>query len=404
MTTTYSAVSSTLGDSLFTSATQNPQVDQYAQNSLLKGLQQFSNGKYTQAIATFKQAIGYSPTSTTAVNAYDYLAQSYIQLGDTNSAINTYKKSIAAVSNQDTTHTSLANLYYSIGDYSSAVKEYAQAAKLNPSASNLYSLGQGYLADGQYNNAMKEFSQVRRLAPNQSYGDSGMGQVYAAQGQYADAITSFQKALKINPKDWNAYADMGYALADSGQLDQAQAVADSLQSNDANLSGQLSTYIYGKTPPQLAAETYAMLGSPFLTVLGPGTKVADLGDYKLATPDAQQTFSVAFQFSKPMDATSVQDVQNWSITRATGNSFSSKDYNYGAPTPSTEVSLPYYPTAVSYDPSTLTATVLFTVTQNSTGNGTIDPSHIQFGFNGKDVTGATMDPKANEYTGFSGFA
>jgi hypothetical protein len=48
--------------------------------------------------------------------------------------------------------------------------------------------------------------------------------------------------------------------------------------------------------------------------------------------------------------------------------------------------------------------VLFSVSQNSTADGTIDPSHIKFSFNGKDATGMTMDPKANEYTGFSGFA
>ncbi|MDR3395082.1 MAG: tetratricopeptide repeat protein [Parasulfuritortus sp.] len=385
------------------SSSQSAQLDSYAQNALAKALDLYTNKKYTQAIAVFKQAIGYSPSSSTAINAYNYMAQSYLQLGDNNSAINTYKKSLVADPSQDATHTSLAKIYYSQGNYSSAVNEFAKAAKLNPSSGNIYSLGQGYMADGQYNNAMKEFAQVRRMAPNQSYGDFGMGQVYAKQGQYSDAIASFQKAIKINPKDWNAYSEMGYALADSGQLAQAQQVVSTLQPNNANLSSQLSTYIYGKTKPQMTSKAYSMFGSPLLTVMGPGTKVADLGNYNMVNPNAQQTFSVAFQFSKPMDVASVQNVQNWTISRSSGTSLS-QDYNYGMPIQPTEVSLPYNPTSVVYDPSSFTATVLFSINQNATADATIDPSHIQFGFNGKDITGMTMDPKANEYTGFSGFA
>lgn len=403
MTTTY-GLSSTVVDSLFVSSSgQSSQLDAYSQSALVKGLQLYSDKKYSQAISVLKQAVGYSPSSSYAINAYDYMAKSYLQLGDNNSAINTYKKSIIAAPSQDATYTSLANIYYSQGDYSSALKNYAAAAKLNPTAPNLYSLGQGYLADGQYNNAMKEFSLVRQMAPNQPYGDFGMGQAYAKQGQYTDAINSFQKAIKIAPKDWNAYSEMGYALADSGQLDQAQQIVSTLQPNDANLSSQLNLYIYGKTKPEMTSRSFSALASPFLTVLGPGTSVSAMGNYNLATPDATQTFSIAFQFSKPMDATSIQNPLNWTISRATGN-YLSQDYNYGAPLPSTEVALPYNPTAVSYDPNTLTATVLFSVSQNSTADGTIDPSHIKFSFNGKDATGMTMDPKANEYTGFSGFA
>ncbi|HEX8978988.1 MAG TPA: tetratricopeptide repeat protein [Parasulfuritortus sp.] len=383
---------------------QSGQMDSYAQSTLVKALQLYSDGKYSKAISVFQQAIGYSPTSTAAINAYDYMAKSYQQLGETNKAIETYKKSIVADPSLDTTHSSLANIYYSQGDYSSAVKQYEKAAKLNDSSANLYSLGQGYMADGQYNNAIKTFEQVRRLAPTQPYGDFGMGQVYAKQGQYQDAITSFQKAIKIAPQYWNAYSEMGYALADSGQLDKAKDVVTTLNNNNStSLASQLNVYIYGKTKPQMTSYSYGEIGTPFLTGLGPGTQVSSLGNLNLAIADASQTFSVDFQFSKPMDAASVQDVLNWTIMRSSGT-FASQNYNYGQPLSSTETLLPYRPTAVVYNKDTLTATVLFTVTQNSAADATIDPSHIQFTFNGKDATGLAMDTKANEYTGYSGFA
>lgn len=395
----------TLGDSLFTaSLPQSGQMDSYAQSTLVKALQLYSDGKYAKAINVFQQAIGYSPTSTAAINAYDYMAKSYQQMGETQKAIDTYKKSIVADSSKDATYTSLANIYYSKGDYTSAVKNYEKAAKLNDSSANLYSLGQGYMADGQYSNALKSFEQVRRVAPAQPYGDFGMGQVYAKQGQYQDAIAAFQKAIKLAPQYWNAYSEMGYALADSGQLDKAKAIVTTLQNNNStSLASQLNVYIYGKTKPQMTGYSFGNLGTPFMTTLGPGTKVSNLGNLNLVVADATQTFSVTFQFSKPMDSASVQDVLNWTITRASGT-FASDNYNYGLPVSSTETLLPYRPTAVVYDKDKLTATVLFAVTQNSAADATIDPSHIQFTFNGKDTTGLAMDTSADQYTGFSGFA
>ena len=69
-----------------------------------------------------------------------------------------------------------------------------------------------------------------------------------------------------------------------------------------------------------------------------------------------------------------------------------------------EISLSRFPVSVSYDETYQTATVLFTIRQNESANGTLDPSHIRFAFSGTDATGLSMNPEADEYTGFSGFA
>jgi hypothetical protein len=70
----------------------------------------------------------------------------------------------------------------------------------------------------------------------------------------------------------------------------------------------------------------------------------------------------------------------------------------------TEATLPPNPLAVYYDQQALTATVLFKVSQNATASATIDPSHINFSFSGKDVLGLDMDKSADMYSGFSSFA
>ena len=48
------------------------------------------------------------------------------------------------------------------------------------------------------------------------------------------------------------------------------------------------------------------------------------------------------------------------------------------------------------------ATVRFTIQQNESGDGTIDPSHIEFQFLGEDAWGLSMDPDKDQFTGFSG--
>ncbi len=57
--------------------------------------------------------------------------------------------------------------------------------------------------------------------------------------------------------------------------------------------------------------------------------------------------------------------------------------------------------SVVYDPSSLTAKVTFSITQNATGNGTIDLSHLVFTFKGTDEYGNVMDTAADEYNRIS---
>ena len=68
---------------------------------------------------------------------------------------------------------------------------------------------------------------------------------------------------------------------------------------------------------------------------------------------------------------------------------------------STEVSIHSLPVSVFYDSSTNTATVSFRVTQNATGDGTIDPAHIKVSFSGKDSYGNAMNSSANQYDGMA---
>ena len=49
----------------------------------------------------------------------------------------------------------------------------------------------------------------------------------------------------------------------------------------------------------------------------------------------------------------------------------------------------------------MNAPVYFKIQQNASADGTIDPSHIEFRFDGKDKFGLKMNPDFDQYNGFS---
>jgi tetratricopeptide (TPR) repeat protein len=388
---------------LFIPASQASAVrDSIALRQLDIALGQFSSGEYDRAIASFKRTISLSPDSGAAVDAYDYLARTYLTLDDSEAAIGAYRKALEIAPDRDDLHIQLGNAYTSLERTGLALAEYELAVKVNPIAANRYSLGQGYLAVGQYDQALRQFEQVRKQEPRDPYGSFGLGQVYAKQEKFSEAAAAFREAIAIKDDYWDAYSELGYVLADSGELGQAQNIADQLLDDDPALGALLTQHIYDKTRPAMTSAYVSDLFTPFLSALPPGTAVSALGGSLYNAGDSQ-TFSIEFQFSKAMDPDSVENIGNWSIARATGTGIGD-GYNYSLALPGTEIALPRTPTAVIYDSTTMTATVLFTITQNATADGTLDPSHISFSFNGTDLSGLSMDKQADSYSGFSSFA
>ncbi len=378
------------------------QMNNFALRELDKGLSQFTGKNYELAIDYFNKAIRLSPGTDTAVNAYDFKARTLLSQGNKQAAIESYQAALKIDPTRDDLHALLGNIYTTEQRFEDAVASYEQAVTKNPTAANRYSLGQGYLATGRLDEASAQFEFVRQLSPTEPFGNFGLGLVNARQERFDFAIEAFDAAIAIKSDYWQAYAEKGYALVDSGEPLQALDIAQTLATNDEALATQLSQYVYEKSQPKMTATYVSPMYAFFASTQGPGTQLAGLNAY-LNTANAQLTFSMVFQFSKPMDAASVENVFNWSIARATGSG-RGDGYNLDMQLKDTEVTLPAQPQAVYYDQKELTATVLFKLRQNDTVTATIDPSHINFTFTGKDSLGVSMDKSADMYSGFSSFA
>ncbi|KJS30353.1 MAG: hypothetical protein VR64_16795 [Desulfatitalea sp. BRH_c12] len=381
---------------MFVSATQlQQQMESIANTALSVGIDHFQNKRYSQAAEAFGRSIALSPTSPYATQAADYQANAYMKLGRTDKAVESYKKAIQLNPQNDASMVKLGHLFFSEKRYKEAQAIYKRAVELNPDSTNRYSLGQAYLATEDFNRAETEFNAVQRLIPNEPNGYFGLGQAYAKQGRYDQAIENFNQAIRKDSDFYNAHLELGMTYADMGKIDEATEQFDILKEKDEALADQLSRYIYTKENPKIM---FASSQGSFRYTLPMRTSLVALDSY-LANADAKKSFTMVFQFDKELSRESVENIYNWGIKRS--DKPGSGSYNFGLGIPSTEAKLPLHPYNVYYDAKNYTATLRFTLTQNEEGNGTIDPSHVLFQFKGEDAFGNAMNPKHDEFLGFS---
>ena len=384
-------------DALFSATTpSSTQYESLAGGALGRGIDAYSAKDYSTAIREFRRCIALSPSSDNARNALEYMAQAQTQSGKTSDAITTYQQAIKVFPTDDSLNLKLGNLYFSDGRYSEALEQYSTAVKKAPTTSqNLYSLGQAYQALGRYGEAEEQFKKVIELLPQDSSGYYALGQTYRMAGRYDEAQEQLDKALALNKDFTYAHFELGMVYAEQQDISKANDELGIVTKDAPELESELQSTILEKSAPRFIAAYAANinLGS------GPGTQVSSL-DASLATPSTTKNFTVDFVFDKDMDPASVRNISNWSISRS--NSVDTGGlYNWGLKTPVTEVSIAAMPVSVNFRSDLATAQVTFSIAQNSSGNGTIDPSHLVFKFMGVDVNGNTMDRSADEYSGFS---
>jgi Tfp pilus assembly protein PilF len=382
---------------IFISTSDPQQLESLGSGALQAGIDRFMSGDYKGAVQEFQRAVGLSQYSSYAVDAASYLAEAYLKLDKTEKAIDAYETAVRLDPQRDDTRIQLGNLFYSQQRYDEARQQYQEAVRINPSANNRFSLGQAFLKTGRFRAAEAEFRAIERMEPESPNGPYGYGLTLYAQKRHEEAIRQFQAAVDLDRNFYDAYAEMGYAYADLGDMDRAQDMVDFLDIRSPALAKTLSGYMYKVDAPEIS---FVNATSTFPHYLSSRTPVSALDSY-LTGAGAEQVFTMKFQFSKVMERASVENIHNWHIQRSAANG-PGQAYNFGLPIPDTEITPALFPELVIYDAEGMSATVYFRIKQNVTADGTIDPSHIEFRFNGVDSYGLAMDRSFDQFTGFSG--
>ncbi|QXE90371.1 tetratricopeptide repeat protein [Geomonas subterranea] len=388
-----------LGDMFDTLTSQDSMKAQAATNAMANGAGYFQKKDYARAASEFKRAISLDPTNA---QSYNYLANAYLAQKKYDEAIKTYKTSLTIDPTQDSVHTNLGNIYLQQKKYNLAEKEFKDAARINPSDMVApYTLGQLYLQTNRLPEAEAQFKKVSKMAPTDPNPYYSLGVTYNKEGKFQDAVKQLTQAIKLRPKMAAAHFELGVAYAALGDTTSAQSEVDTLSRLDA-AQGELLKRTIAK--PKMVAGGGGELDT-FFPILQKPQDLPEVGydPYQLmlldvtnlSTPNSSKAFSLTFYFDSKMDPQSVQDVTNWTITKASGGA--AGYYNNLQPVLPTEAYIPQNPMTVSYDSDAQSATVTFMLSQNDTNNATIDSAHMVFKFSGKDITGKMIDPTADEW-------
>lgn len=366
---------------------------QMSTTMLSSGLSLYQKGKTDKAVAAFKQATAYAPDN---VDAYNYLAKAYLKQGKTTESINAYKISLSLDRSQSDIHTELGNVYFSEKRYSEAEASFKTAARFNPS-DNLapYTLGQLYLQTERYAEAENQFKKVIRMTPKDGNVYYALGTTYNKMERFDDAVSQLEKAVNLKKDFALARFELGTAYLGLDRKEDAEGQLAILKDLDSSLYANLKQDL---TYPKISL--YDASKSTFNPNLGAGTPLAFLSA-DLLYPNASKDFTMTFQFNSDMDVSSVMNISNWSITKATGGE--AGYYNNGVTLyPEKEAVISPLPKNVMYDATTSQATVTFSIAQDPYGTAVIDPKHLVFKFSGTDLDGKKMDSSADQYNGFKG--
>lgn len=366
-------------------------------NTLLSsGINLMQGKKYAEAASAFRQAAAMQPDLT---EAYTYQGDAYSRLGKKKEAIEAYKMSLKVDKTQDTVYTTLAGVYIDNGQKGEAEKVLRDGIKQNKlNTLAHYTLGHLQQQNGHYTEAEASFREVVKLEPKDGNGYYGLGMSLVSQGKFEEAIKELEKATQLKKEFSPAIYQLGKAYAGAGNLEKAQEQVDALNeigSSDAKLSAEaLAEEI--KHPKMTS---YNIKNSSLKLTLGTVSLLA-LDPVAYVQPGARSDFTVQFGFDSDMDIASVINPLNWRISKASGGTAGL--YNNGLYS-AKDVPVPYIPKSVSYDPLTRQATVSFSIRQLAGSiDGTLDPKHLVFTFQGKDVNGKTMDSSADQYNGWKG--
>lgn len=386
--------------------------DNAATTALSSGITLMQKKKYKEAVTAFKQAASFSPTNT---DAYNFMAQAYLSQGDSKKAADAYKLSLRIFDGGASTGTSgatkeetrinLANIYIQNKRPVEAEKELRTVMRQNPqNVVAPYTLGQVLLQQDKPKEAEQLFRRVVALAPTDGNAYYGLGTALSKEGKAGDAVKALEKAVSLKKGFDAAMFELGSAYSKNGQTDKAQEQVTALKAlrsgTGTAFAADLQELI--RQPKIIGINaTKSSFNSVLSSNYGPVQLLTlDPLDPQLAQASGSKEFSMTFMFDSKMDVKSVMDITNWRISKAS-SARNGGVYDNGLYRP-TDISVPPMPLRVSYDPESKEATVVFSLRQNSTADGTIDPSRIVFSFVGKDITGKKLDTQANEYDGFVG--
>jgi tetratricopeptide (TPR) repeat protein len=155
---------------------------------------QAKQGAYDEAIALLTLILNQEPNSSIDYNNRGLI---YFKLGQYPQALKDYNRAIFLNPRLDNAYNNRANYYIAVGNLSKALKDYQKALNYNPTNFRaLLNLGITYRELGLYDLALENFDLGLLLSPSlweRFYAERG--HTYHLRGDWNSAIADYQRAL-----------------------------------------------------------------------------------------------------------------------------------------------------------------------------------------------------------------
>ena len=155
-------------------------------------------GKKTEAITEFKNALRIKPVSDEAYHRIGFIL---FQEGRVDEAVEAYRKAISLNNDYPTYHDSLGNAYLTQGKIKEAIHEYQEVLRIQPVNAIAYNnLGMIFMNQGKADESVKYFLDAVKIEPTFANAHFRLSVLYRQKGMDDRALYHYNEAVRLNPR------------------------------------------------------------------------------------------------------------------------------------------------------------------------------------------------------------
>ena len=198
----------------------------YINAYLIRGEALYRNGKFSESIKDYDNAIRLNPPSKEKI--YFNRSLAHLKIRDLDSAALDLKMSLEQNPNESKYYNLLGYILFNQGKLEKALTYLNKACEIEPTATNLSSRGYCYVRMGNARSAFADIDKAIELSKNSTTEQTHDGERYRVRGRIkfelndrAGAMTDFTKAIELGETDSDMYDIMGEIMKLAKQWDQA---------------------------------------------------------------------------------------------------------------------------------------------------------------------------------------
>lgn len=206
-----------------------------AQSIYYDAIKYYEEGKYDKALELLNKELKIVEDP----DAYNYLAKIYKELGQTDIAIENYKKALDIKPDLFEPNFSLGKIYFDLKDMKTASYYFDKALSIRDDNIELLMLGaEAFKEVNDTDSSIKLYSRALELNNDDIVPVVKIGEIYFKRLQYNEAISYFIKALTIN-FDENAAIYLAKCYFELNDLENAKStIKDILMFNKDNMQAK----------------------------------------------------------------------------------------------------------------------------------------------------------------------